>query len=1133
MINANAANEMLSKTLSQLVTRILGSMSGRTIQSMMIDPIMGTLTVNYTNGTSDDLGRIVGNNGTPGVGVLDLQLYPDPASPKDVYLQTTLTNGIVLRTTESLKGWHGKGLDSVYILDNHIHFVLDDAEGTELTPIPVTGLTAISINGASVVEGDLVFTLTNGTSLNVGTADALAGKGINSLEIEEKHLKITYTDNPTDVIDLGQVVGNSVTGTKVVEGNLIFTLDNGTELDAGSAAALAGVGVDEVKMEGGKLLIKYSNNPEFVDLGSVDGIESLAVVDGKLVYRKSSAPTEDIILSEYKYFTGMEVVDNELFALTNQPAPNDRINLGPVSNLKGEQGVGIQAAALANNTLTLTLTNAETLDIPISGLDPVAIVGARYDAVANEVFFILENGTEISSGIKEDLRGAGVDKFEVLPTGEVNVFYDTAPEVGVTLATIKYISDFYVEAGKIYVKYNTAPDTAIELGTILGVAEIVTTNGVITVRYTDGSTSSLGTVRGISSLTIDNAFNLVVTYTDDTTSNLGSIRGGKGEDGVSVVGATVDGNGDLIVAKSNGENINAGQVRADIDNIIGSVKRFTATVGQDEYIVAHTGEAAVFINGELVENSLLDLSAGDRIRFVTPLTGGEKVVVMAFAPTGSVITGKGIANLVEVSPGVYELTLENDTKLTIDTVTPFDTSILPPQITGIVIDQTSHLLFTFSDGTVIDAGFTANANSIKTATVNPEGRLILTMSDDTLIDCGSVMSNLAISNAVIDENGHLIITMNSGGVFDAGITGAYVTTAEIDSADGHLRLTLNTGTVVDAGAVVNPLLGTFHDFTAFEGQTEFVVSHASHRVLFFANGIMLNEARLDLTDPYKVKVLTPRKDLDVIRIVLLSTGGVFVKGLESEAQATEQTFYGKVDGVVGFHPVGVMKVATPLDFVARAGQTAFNNIPHTGLVEIFVDGSLVTTGYQLPTQKVIFDNPMQGGEKVRINSLSAPTPLGSFIKTNFCRVANRTYQNGGTFSAKRWQTRQLNILEGNAIGALLDKNNIILPAGTYYVRGWASSYNVAANALQLYAVNSQTTLLTSEVQYSEAASKTTIEGYFTISAQSALTLRHYGLRSVGTWGLGKCGDGSSTATTAQTAMGIPMTHCELNLWKVD
>ncbi len=1126
-------NQKITGALDNLVKRILAQVSGKTVQSMVVDSVTGELIIYYTDSSEQNLGRIFGDDGATGAGVLDLQLYPDPGSPGDVYLQTTLTNGIVLRTRDSLKGWDGKGLDSAYISNNHIHFVLDDGLGTELTPIPVNGLTAISITGANIVAGELIFNLSDGGTLTAGIAEDLAGRGITSATITNSNLILKYSDAPDVPVDLGRVVGDSVVGTEVREGNLFFQLASGTELDAGSAAALAGVGVDEVKLEDGKLKIKYSNSPTFVDLGGVDGVASLRVVDGKLVYAKSSAPNLDIEIATFSSILGMEVVGNELFALTNQPAPNDRINLGPVANLKGDPGVGISTAVIANNVLTLTLTNNAEIDLPVGGLAPVVITGARYDSVADEIFFILGDGSEVSSGIKEDMRGEGLNRVEMSATGVLTVYYDRAPTVGVELATIKYLTEFYVENGKIWAKYNTAPTTPVELGTILGVSKIVSEAGVIKVKYTDGTESTLGELKGIKSVTVDNAYNLVITYSDNSTHNAGLVRGTPGADGASIIGAVIDGSGDLILSTSKGETINAGQARIDIDNIIGSVKRFVATAAQAVYNVAHSGEAAVFVDGVLAADSRLDLSAGDSIRFDPPFVGGEQVVVMAFAPTGSVITGKGVQGVTEVSPGVFEVELENGVKYSINTVTPIDPDALPPKITGMTIDQTSHLIITFSDETTIDAGFTANANSITTAKVNPSGDLILTLTDLTTINCGSVMSNLAISNAVIDENGHLIITMNSGGVFDSGVTGAYVVSAAIDANDGHLRLTLNTGTIVDAGAVVNPLLGTFIDVIAFEGQTEFSAMHAGHRVLFFANGILLNESRLNLTDPTKVITLTPRKDQDVIRIVLMSTGGVFVKGLESEALAQDNTYYGKVGGVVGFHPVGALKVATPLDFVANPGQTVFNNIPHTGMVEIFKDGQLVTTGFQTPPEKVIFTVPLVGGELIRINSLSAPKQLGAFVKSNYCRVANSTYENGGSFTGKTWLGRQLNVLEDNALGAMLNKNNIILPAGTYYIRGWVANFGIQANATRLYSNNERKVLLNSAVQYSEGMSKTFMEGYFTLGVQSSIALQQYGLKSVGTFGLGKCGDGTAGAAAAQQAMGLPMTHCELNLWKVD
>lgn len=1125
-------NQNLTAALSRFFNRLQTAVDDRVIKHMYIDPVNGELIVEFKDGSETNLGNIMGADGDPGVSILDVQLYEDPDMPGDVFIQTTLSNGVILRTQESLKGWDGRGIANAYVYNNHFHFVLDDIEGTELPPIPVDGLKAISITAGKIENGDLVFDMSDGSTINAGVANNLAGNGIDRVWIDGQNLKVTLSYAPSTEINLGKVVGDSIQSTKIVDGELVFVLSTGREIIAGAVEGLAGVGVTDVKIENGRVLIKYTNTPGYQDLGALDGVANLAVKEGKLVYSKSSAPDVDIVLSEYKYFTGMQLVGNELFVLTNQPAPNDRINLGPVENLKGDIGIGVKGVDLANNTLTFTLTDDSTLAVPISGLDPVAIVGARYDSVLDEVFFILEDGSEISSGIKEDLRGESLVKLEVTELGVLQAFYERDPTTPIVISTIKFIKDLKVTNGKLYVYYNTEPTTAVELTTIQGIKSIFNDSSKITVEYLDGTKTILGEMRGIEKVEKDEDFNLIVTFDDGTSANLGKIQGIDGQPGDSIETVSVTEAGDLIVELTSGESLNAGQVRADVDNILGSIKRFIATAGQTEYAVLHSGEAAVFVNGLLLEPDDIDLGSSESIVFVTPLSAGDVVVVMAFAPIGHVITSKGLNEVKEVSPGVYELTLENNTKFTIDTVTPIDPEALPPKITGMEIDINSHLIIDFSDGSKIDAGYTANANSIETAKVNEDGDLILTLSDDSTVNCGSVMSNLAITDCEINAQGELIITMNSGGSFNAGPTGAYVTNARIDVATGKLLITLNTGTVIDAGVVVNPIFGTTYDFTAFEGQTEFELMHEGHKVLLFANGILLSSARLDLTDPTKVKVLTPRKADDIVKIVLMSTGGVYVKGLEAEAAAIDNTFYGKVGGQVGFHSMGTVKVATPFDFVASPGQTVFLNIPHNNVVDVYVNGLLKTKGFVLTPTRVTFDVPFVGGEEVRITPLTAPKPLNNFVVGNYCKVANKTYQNGGTFSAKVWQGRQLNTMEHNALGAILDKNQLILPAGYYYVRGWAMCVSVTANTLRLYSNTSRKTLLATDAQYSSGPTKTLIEGYFELTTQSAVVLQHYGLKAVATIGLGQCGDGSSSASKAQVDMGVPIVHSELHVWKV-
>lgn len=1061
--NEQFNNEMLLQ-LSLMVKRLKATSGGRGIQSITIDNLTGNLLVTYDDASQVDLGHVVGPAGDDGVSILDVQLYEDPLNPKDVFIQTTLSSGVILRSRDSLAGYHGLSLKDAYIHQNNIHFVLDDLEGTELPPIPVDGLDAISVTNVAIVAGDLVFTLSDNREINVGAASSLQGRGVQG-----------------------------------------------------------------VKMETGKLLIQYDNAPEWVDVGPLDGVASVAMVGGKLVYRKSSAPEADVELGTVVSITGAKVTGNELIFTTNQTGELAEINVGAVANLKGDVGVGIDTVNIVDNTMVVTLTDTTVINIPVTGLTPISVTGARYDDITGDIVFLLSDGSEITSGIKEDMRGEGVENVTLTATGDLNFFYTKDPLTPVKVGVVQSIVATRVEAGKVIVNYNTNPDLDVEVGSLLGIASMIAENGKFHVTYTNGSKVEIGSARAIDSMAIDEQFNLVVTYTDGLVVPIGNLP--KGDVGVGYVGATVDPTtGDLLLSRSDGVTDNAGQVRLDIDNMIGSINTFVAMANQTEYVVEHSGSAMCWVDGVLLDDASMDFSLSERVVFTAPFLGGEKVHVISFAPTGSVITGFGVKSITEKTVGVFTMVLENGTEHVINTVTTIPQEDLPPGITGVEVSAGGELLVTLSDGVILNAGSVANAINIVNAEVDIMGDLQITLSDDTVLNAGSVMSNLAISNVEVDVDGNLIITMNSGGVFNAGPTGVYITGANIDAVTGKLMIRLSDQRVLDAGNVVNPLTGTEYEFTCFEGQTEFVVAHGEYIPLVWANAALLSKASMDLTDPLRIVLRTPRVANDIVRVVLMSKGEIRAVGLESEAAAEENTFYGKRDGVMGWYPGVVNKIAAPIERVATPAQTVFNNIENTGDVEIHVNGSLRHTGYTVTNGRVVFDEPMVGGENVRLTPLTAPTPMGTFLPTAHAKVSNKVFANGGSFVQGKWVTRQLNSVDYNAIGLGLQNNRIILPVGTYYLKGWAAAGVVHANALKLFNTTSGKSVLDGDSCYSDTQSRATIQGYFTLNAQSALVLQHRCVTSMATYGLGRAGSGGDVSRQAD--LGIPACLASLEFWKV-
>ena len=69
-------------------------------------------------------------------------------------------------------------------------------------------------------------------------------------------------------------------------------------------------------------------------------------------------------------------------------------------------------------------------------------------------------------------------------------------------------------------------------------------------------------------------------------------------------------------------------------------------------------------------------------------------------------------------------------------------------------------------------------------------------------------------------------------------------------------------------------------------------------------------------------------------------------------------------------------------------------------------------------------------------------------------------ESGGTFTSGAWRTRVLNTVGTNSIpGAMLDANQVTLPQGLYFAKGFAPCISVNNNALRLQSVSSTSTTL--------------------------------------------------------------------------
>lgn len=1077
----------------------LNSLVGRGITATILSPT-GDLEIEYTDGTIVNVGTVRGDKGDDGVSVVNIELYDDPLSPGTVYFITELSDGRVLQTQNAISGYNGASIADMYIENNLIYVTLSD--GSMLSPVPVTGLTPISIVDVRIENGDLIIEYSNGVTESAGSAENLQGRGLLQVALQEGLLKVEWTDDP---------------------------------------------GVLET-------------------IGTVNSVVNMQVIDGELFVTYATDTSTPVKLTDLVGITGAYLnVNDELVFTTTRDAPNNEINIGPVANIKGETGESVQSVSLVGNDLIFTLTDGTVLDpIPVTGLTPISIDSARIEN--GDLIFGLTNGSEINAGLVDDLQGRGISQTSIV-NGQLYVYYDDDPLVSVLVGDVPGIASTTLTGGELFVSYTTAPAVQVKVGDINTLESAVIINGILTFTYSNGTTEDVGLIRSIVSMTVTPEGDLSVVYSDGTSGDLGNILGPQGPRGYNITGATVNTGGFLEVFTNDPENpvYQAGFVRTTIQNLIGQTPLFEANSGQTDFLVEHDSvNVIVFVNGVMLSPDQYNLDTPDRVVLLTPATAGDDVRIITYVAGGPSLTGRGIFNVLEDN-GVYTITLEDGSPIIIDTNTPVDPTTLPPGIDNIVVQPNGDIQVFLTDGTNFIAGSANNAVNITSAEVDANGDLLIYTTDvaNSPINAGSVLSGLQIQSAEVDVNGHLIFTTTGGTTFDAGPAANYVTGANITPV-GELILNMSIGNDINAGSVRNPLLGMISDTIAFAGQTEFVAEHNGYDVVVYANGVALSKDRVDLTDPTKVVLLDPRESGDIVKIMMLYTATVSATTIAGADLAENNTYYGKDnEGNLGFLPVTNIKISQPFDFIATAGQIDFF-VNHNGVVEVIKNGIyLMSTQYTFPNfSRVRLTVPANAGDNIRINVLAAPVATDGLTFDNYVRFKYLTNVGGGAALRGAWRPRAINTIATSTIaGTAIDRSNMILPAGTYYIRGWAAANSVGAHAIRLYNVTGNDELLVGESVFSGQYpnndsyqnlnapqipnSHAPIDGYFTLSVQSAIQLQHRVLvdRFVNS-GFGAVGSGFAaisapstgsapgTSNVLQEGLGMPATLIDMQIWRV-
>lgn len=133
--------------------------------------------------------------------------------------------------------------------------------------------------------------------------------------------------------------------------------------------------------------------------------------------------------------------------------------------------------------------------------------------------------------------------------------------------------------------------------------------------------------------------------------------------------------------------------------------------------------------------------------------------------------------------------------------------------------------------------------------------------------------------------------------------------------------------------------------------------------------------------------------------------------------------------------------------------------------------------------------------------------------------------NGGTNSTGSWQTRTLNTEVTDEIGSTLSSNQFTLPAGTYYIDGWAVAFRVNNHKSKLKNITDSSDEILGSVGYTTNSGGTGstnmsfMRGRFTITDTKTFEIQTYTQTQQSNTGLGESG-GSDTGSTDEIYVDI-------------
>lgn len=479
-------------------------------------------------------------------------------------------------------GADGRGISSVTITNNNLILTYTDGnsanvgrvvgrdgsqgipgnDGTDGQPgMPgQDGSDGVSITNATITNGNLILSFSNGTTRNVGNvvgadgddgAPGTPGLGITNVTITNGNLILSYSDGSNQ--NVGSVVGPS--GPPGQPGNDGADFDEAGNYTLTGSWNFTGATVTGISSGGGGSFLTtadYSVSGDWTFSGAVD-------------------------------FTNATVTGLSSSGSTN-PTP-EGLTAGTKRSIYSANSTSAFRGVMRTFTLPAgrTLNDYEFLDIKInSGAVTNTHISAREMITSQSVNNII-GGTGVS--VPLEARGAG-SIFLLVFDGDAALAGVVGTSNGVQIPNMVGNG---CDAGDTTINVALVDlDTGGSSSDITSTADVESVDGIFVsggaqgprgLRGNDGNDGAQGATgaQGVSvtNTQINSSGNLITTLSSGQNINAGRARGNTGatgspgspgqdgDDGVSVTNATINSAGNLILTLSNGTSVNAGRARGN------------------------------------------------------------------------------------------------------------------------------------------------------------------------------------------------------------------------------------------------------------------------------------------------------------------------------------------------------------------------------------------------------------------------------------------------------------------------------------------------------------------------------------------------------------------------------------------